>query len=123
MNGDERSEALTSVQGALKLMSARCQWAYWDDGDLRIINYLTRETFSANPIVLEVIRFFFSPRTIRDVMLAFDSYTRDSVGGAILKLIEARLLLECGSPESTRDSQVDSAWKPWLPEGGFRRID
>ena len=103
----------------MKLRSARCQSTYWDDGDLRIVNYLTRRTFSANPIVLEVIRFFFSPRTIREAMLEFDAYDGDSVGEAILKLIEGQLLLECGSSESARDDLLDSSWKPWLPEGGF----
>jgi SagB-type dehydrogenase family enzyme len=29
------------------------------------------------------------------------------------------LLLECDSPESARDDQLESSWKPWLPEGGF----
>ncbi|HEV7611582.1 MAG TPA: SagB family peptide dehydrogenase [Steroidobacteraceae bacterium] len=101
------------------MRSARCQSAHWVDGDLRIVNYLTRGSFSANPVVLEVIRFFFSPRTIRDAMLEFGSYTRESVGEAILKLIGAQLLLECGSPESARDDLLDSLWKPWLPEGGF----
>jgi SagB-type dehydrogenase family enzyme len=104
---------------AMKLRSARCQSAYWDNGELRIVNYLTRQTFSANPIVLEVIRFFFSPRTIREAMLEFSSYSGDSVGQAIVKLIEGQLLFECDSAESARDDLFDSSWKPWLPEGGF----
>ena len=107
------------MQGASTFRSARCQSAYWNDGDLRIVNYLTRETFSANPIVMELIRFFFSPRTIRDAMLEFDVYTRESVGEAILNLVDARLLLECGSPESVRDDLLACAWKPWLPEGAY----
>jgi SagB-type dehydrogenase family enzyme len=101
------------------LRSARCQSAYWDNGDLRIVNYLTRETFAANPIVLEVIGFFFTPRTIRKAMLEFDAYTPESVGEVILKLIEAELLLQCDSPEAARDDLLDSSWKPWLPEGGY----
>ena len=110
---------LTPVSGAIKLRSAHCQSAYWVDGDLRIVNYLTRGTFSAKPIVLELIRFFFSAATIRDAMLEFDSYTRESVAAAILKLIESQLLLECESPEAAQDDLLDSSWKPWLPEGGF----
>jgi SagB-type dehydrogenase family enzyme len=101
------------------LRSARCQSAYWVHGDLRIVNYLTRGRFAANPIVLELLRYFFPPRTIREAMLEFDSYTRKSVGEAILHLIEAGLLLECDSPEAARDELADSAWGPWLPEGGF----
>ena len=101
------------------MRSARCQSAYWDNGDLRIVNYLTRDRFSANPVALELIRFFFSPRTIREAMLEFNCYAPASVGEAILRLLEAQLLLECDSPESTRDELADSLWKPWLPEGGF----
>jgi SagB-type dehydrogenase family enzyme len=108
-----------SIPDAMKLRSARCQSTYWHNGDLRIVNYLTRRTFFANPIVLEVIRFFFSPRTIRQAMLEFKFYAGHTIGDAILKLIEGQLLLECDSPESARDELLDSSWKPWLPEGGF----
>jgi SagB-type dehydrogenase family enzyme len=107
------------MPGAMKLRSARCQTAYWDDGGLRIANYLARRTFSANPVVLEVIQFFFSPRTIREAMLEFNSYARDSIGEAILELLDYQLLLECGSTSAIRDDLLDSSWKPWLPEGGF----
>jgi len=103
----------------MKLKSASCQLAYWEDGDLRIVNYLTRRTFSANPIALEVIRFFFTPGTIQDALLEFRSYSRESVAQAILKLIEAQLLLEYGSAEWQQDTRVESSWKPWLPAGGF----
>lgn len=106
-------------RGALLLRSARSSCAYWANGNLRIVNYLTRSRFAANPIVLELLRFFLSPRTIRDAMLEFDSYTRKSVGATLLKLIRARLLLECDSPEAAHDELVDSSWRPWLPEGGF----
>jgi SagB-type dehydrogenase family enzyme len=108
-----------STRGVIRLRSARCQSAYWDRSDLRIVNYLTRGTFSANQVVLEVVRFFSSPKTIRQAMLEFDAYTRESVGEAILKLIDAGLLLECGSREWARDDFLASSWKPWLPEGGF----
>jgi SagB-type dehydrogenase family enzyme len=107
------------MQPAIILRSVRCQSAYWVDGDLRIVNYLTRGTFSANPIMLEVIRFFFSPKTVRDAMLEFDAYTPQSVGEAILNLIDAQLLLQCDSAEAARDDLLDSLWRPWLPEGGY----
>lgn len=103
----------------MKLTSASCQIAYWEEGGLRIANYLTRRTFSANPVTLEVIRFFFTPRTIRDALVEFRSYRPQSVAKAILKLIDAELLLDYGSAEWERDKLVESSWKPWLPEGGF----
>jgi SagB-type dehydrogenase family enzyme len=107
------------MRGATTLRSARCQSAYWDNGDLRLVNYLTRGEYAANPVVMEIIRFFFSPRTIRDALLEFDAYSPESVGEAILKLIDAQLLLECDSPEAARDELLDSQWKPWLPHGGY----
>lgn len=118
-SSEDRSPRCASVSGAVRLISARCQLAYWDDGSLRIVHYLTRRTFSANPIVLELIQFFFAPKTIRDAMVAFSSYTPASVGEAILKLIEAGLLLECDSRECERDRLADSFWKPWFPDGAL----
>jgi SagB-type dehydrogenase family enzyme len=102
-----------------KLMSASCQIAYWQDGRLRLANYLTRRTFAANLVTLEIIRFFFTPRTIQNALVEFRTYSRESVAGAILKLIDAGLLLEHGSAEWKRDKLVESSWKPWLPEAGF----
>ena len=107
------------ARASLKLKSASCQIAYWEGGRLRISNYLTRRTFSTNPATLDLIRFFFTPRTIQDALVEFRAYSRESVARAILQLIDARLLLEYGSAERERDELVGSSWKPWLPEGGF----
>jgi len=109
-------------RASLKLKSASCQIAYWEDGKLQIANYLTRRAFSASPASFDVIRFFFTPRTIRDALAEFHVYTRESVARAILQLIDAQLLLEYGSAECERDERVKSSWKPWLPEGGFHFI-
>lgn len=98
--------------------SALCQLAYWTDGDLRIVNFLTGKTFSADPRTLEVIHYFMTPRSIRDALLEFDSYSRQSVGDAILRLIETGVLLELDSPEWQRDRQLES-WNTWLPGGAF----
>jgi SagB-type dehydrogenase family enzyme len=107
------------ARASLKLKSASCQIAYWRGGKLRIANYLTRRTFSTNPATLNVIRFFFTPRTIQDALLEFRSYSREDVAKSILKLIDAQLLLEHGSAELERDERVASLWRTWLPEGGF----
>lgn len=104
---------------ALTLRSIRRPFVYLENGDLRIVNCLTRGTFAANPVVLELMRFFAAPRTIQQAMLEFGAYSPESVGNAILKLIEAELLLECNSAEAARDALLDSSWGPWLPEGGF----
>lgn len=102
-----------------KLTSASCQIAYWQAGRLRIANYLTGRTFAANPVTLEIVRFFFTPRSIEEALAELRAYSTKSVVGSILKLIEAGLLLEHGSDDWERDKQVESAWKPWLPEAGF----
>jgi len=104
---------------SLRLKSACCQIAYWEHGKLRIANYLTRRTFSTHAATLDVIRFFFTPRTMNDALVEFRSYSRSSVAMALLQLIDAQLLLEYGSAEWKRDERVCSTWRPWLPEGGF----
>jgi len=103
----------------MKLESASSQIAYWEGGNLRIANYLTRRSFATNPVTLELIRFFSTPGTIEKALVEFRAYSRESVAASILKLIEAQLLLEYGSAEWKRDKQVESTWGPWLPEGGF----
>ncbi len=106
-------------RSALKWKSASCQFAYWQAGQLRVTNYLTRRTFSTNVTMLDLMRFFSSPRTIRDALTEFRAYDSRSVGNAITKLIDAQLLLEHGSTAWHRDRRVESSWGPWLPEGGF----
>jgi SagB-type dehydrogenase family enzyme len=103
----------------MRLKSASCQIAYWEADKLQIANYLTRRTFSANLATFEVLRFYFTPRTIRAALGEFRAYSGESVARAILQLIDAQLLLEYGSAEWQRDERVKSSWKPWLPEGGF----
>jgi SagB-type dehydrogenase family enzyme len=110
------------AQKLVKLKSASCQIAYWDSGKLRIANYLTRRTFATNPVTLDLIRFFFTPRKIQDALAEFPTYSPDSVVRAILQLIDAQLLLEYGSAEWERDARVGLSWGPWLPEGGFHFI-
>src|ERR1700739_4385082 len=103
----------------VRLKSACCQIAYWDRGTLRIANSLTRRTFEAEPATLEVIRSFSSPRTIQDALAQLRSYSRSSVATAILRLIDAQLLLEYGSEQWGPDRLVESSWRRWLPEGGY----
>jgi SagB-type dehydrogenase family enzyme len=104
---------------SLRLKSASCQIAYWEHGKLRVANFLTGRAFSTHPATLDVIRFFFTPRTMQDALVEFRSYSRKSVAMALLQLIDAQLLLEYGSVEWKRDERVCSSWRPWLPEGGF----
>jgi SagB-type dehydrogenase family enzyme len=107
------------ARGPLRLRSASCQIAYWEGGQLHIANYLTRRSFSTHPETLNLIRFFFAPRTIREAFLEFQSYSRESIGRAIVKLIDAQLLLEQGSAELKRDEHIASSWRTWLPDGAF----
>jgi SagB-type dehydrogenase family enzyme len=106
-------------RASLKLKSASCQFAYWEGGKLRIANYVTGRTFTANRVALDVIGFFLAPRTIQDALVEFHPYRRESVVDSILELIDAQLLLEYGCTEWQRDQQVSSSWRPWLPEAGM----
>ena len=86
---------------------------------MRIANYLTGQTFAAKPVTLELIRFFFKPRTIENALVEFRAYARESVGAAIVELVEAQLLLEHRSAAWRRDKLLESSWGPWLPEASF----
>ena len=101
-----------------KFGSALSHIVYWKDGDLRIVNYVTGKAFSADTRILEVIHFFSTPRTIRDALLKFGAYSPESVGDAILGLIDAGVLLEYESPQWRHDRLLQS-WDPWLPGGAF----
>jgi SagB-type dehydrogenase family enzyme len=101
-----------------KFGSASSHLVHWKDGELRIVNYVTGKGFSTNIRILEVLQFFMSPRTVREALLEFDAYSRESVGDAILRLIGAELLLEYESPEWRHDRLLLS-WEPWLPGGAF----
>jgi len=101
------------------LKSASCQIAYWKGGKLRLANYLTRRTFTANPVTLGLIQFFFVPHTIADAVRAFGAYSAASVARAIVKLVDAQLLLEYRSAEWRRDQLLEASWGRWLPEAGF----
>lgn len=105
----------------MKVQSASCQIVYWEGGSRRLLvaNYLTRRTFATDPVTLDLMRFFFIPRTIQDALVEFRSYNRKSVAASILRMIDVEILLECGSAEWKRDKLVESTWRPWLPEGGF----
>jgi len=103
----------------LKLQSASCQIAYWEGGQLRIVNYLARRTFATNAVTLDLVRLFCHPRTIKNALDEFRAYSARSAAQAIVELIDAQLLLEYGSAEWKRDRQVQSSWKAWLPEGCF----
>ena len=104
---------------SVKLKSASCQIAYWEGGGLRIANYLTRKTFSADPAALKLMDFFSTPRTIEEALFEFRNYSRKSVAKSLLQLIDAQLLLMQGSAELEQDARVSAAWRPWLPECAF----
>ena len=107
------------IADPMKLQSASCLIAFWKGGELRIANYLTRRTFSTNSVTLELLRFFSTPRTLRQAVSEFGAYSSRSVGRTIVRLIDAQLLLEHRSAEWQRDQLLESSWGPWLPEGGF----
>ena len=114
-----RPRGTKSAPAGLRLQSAACQLAYWEAGELRIVNFLVRRTFRANPVALELLRYFQAPRHIAQALSAFKGYRSESVARAILGLIEAQLLLEHGSPPWEEDRRTASTWKAWLPEGAF----
>lgn len=98
--------------------SARCLSAWLEDGALRLANFASGAVLAAHPVVLELLQFFCRPASAAAAMRRFTAYTPASVGQAMVELLDAGLLLECGSEADARDAYLADHWRHWLPEGG-----
>ncbi len=104
----------------MKLKSASCQIAYWEGGRLRIANYLTRRTFSTNPVTLDRDPFLLHPADdpgcARRVPLLQPGERRQGDTAA------DRWRSSCSSTAQPNGSGMNWSSRhgdPWLPEGGF----
>ena len=92
---------------------------YWREGRLLFHNFATRQTFSAEPVVCEVLNFFRRWRTSQEAVNYFSNYARGSVRSTVAELVGHGLLLRKDSIEAIRDNRIAKVWHSWLPEGSF----
>jgi SagB-type dehydrogenase family enzyme len=78
-------------------------------------NYETASVIRATPLVVELLDFFGSPRSLSEAQRRFSAYPRRLLERAI-HLLERRKLLE---RPGSRASGSLSAWGAWNPSAGF----
>lgn len=102
-----------------RLRRASTLEVYWQNNQLCFHNYATRQTVSANVVVVDLLDFFGKWRTSREAIARFAQYTPASIERAVRQLRRHRLLLEEGSPDAAGDRCIAKQWSAWLPQGSF----
>jgi SagB-type dehydrogenase family enzyme len=90
--------------------------SYWRQGSLLLVNYATRQTASADPLIFEILNFCTDWRTLEDV----DRAVGPSPATAVLLdgLVRLSLLQRSDRPVDAATAATDTLG-PWHPEVGF----
>jgi SagB-type dehydrogenase family enzyme len=92
--------------------------AYWRSGSLRLVNYATRETSEANPLVCELLDFCGEWRTLSEIEHGLSAAPSPLMRVLVERLVSLSLLLRSDRPVDSRVVAMD-ALAPWNPEVGF----
>lgn len=107
------------TRGGLELRRARSLLVYWQDGELRFVNFAGGLTASGRPITCELLDFFNEWKTAKQVFSHFAGYSRKSVNSTVNQLTERGLLVRRNSAAAHLDAELSRKWSAWLPEGSF----
>ncbi len=105
--------------GGLELRRARSLLVYWQDGELRFVNFARGVTVSGRLVTCNVLDFFNEWKTANQAASHFAGYSRKSVNSTVNQLIERGLLVRKNSAEARFDAELSRRWSSWLPEGSF----
>src|SRR5262245_38160608 len=89
-----------------RLRRARSVTMHWREGRLAFENYLTRQTITAEPIVVEVLSFFDRWRSPVDLIRRLSQFSPASVRRTLSTLVRHTLLVREGSPDARRDDTL-----------------
>lgn len=92
--------------------------AYWHQGSLRIVNYATRDTSDADPLVCELLNFCGEWRTLPEVENGLSVGPSPLLPTLVDRLVRFSLLVRSDRPVDSRVSSMESLG-PWNPEVGF----
>lgn len=92
--------------------------AYWHKGSFRIVNYATRYTSEADPLVCELLNFCGEWRTLGEVEGGLSVGASPLLPALVDRLVTLSLLLRSDRPVDARIASMDSL-DPWNPEVGF----
>ena len=91
---------------------------YWDGTDLRIQNYLTRVTVTAELASLSLLAFFGRPRCPQELVRAIAPDQREAILRAI-RLMKRYTLLEPLNERSKRREHASAQWRGWGVEARY----
>src|SRR5947207_9615783 len=109
-------------RAGLQLRRARSLLIYWQEGELRFLNFARGRTLAGRAITCELLDFFNEWKTAKQAIAHFTSFTPASVNSTLSQLIRHGLLLRKNSAAERFDSQLARQWSCWLPEGSFHFI-
>jgi SagB-type dehydrogenase family enzyme len=105
--GEKKNNARTS---GLKLRASPNIVMYFSHRVLIIENYITRQSFQANPDTCELLRYFTKWRTASEASVAFGSYSKKSVLDSVQNLLENGLLTTRGSEQDRLEEKFGEEW-------------
>ena len=92
--------------------------AYWRDGSLRIVNYATRDTSEADPLVCELLNFCGDWRTLNEIEHGLSVAPSPLMRDLVERIVSLSFLLRSDRPVDSRVVAMDGLG-PWNPEVGF----
>jgi len=92
--------------------------AHWHQGSLRIVNYATRHTTEADPLVCELLNFCGEWRTLPEIEHDLSVGDSSLIPVLLDRLVGFSLILRSDRPVDSRITSMNSLG-PWNPEVGF----
>jgi SagB-type dehydrogenase family enzyme len=92
--------------------------AFWRNGTLRVVNYATRKTSTANPLVLELMDGCAEWRTLDEIRKMSSEGESPLLQALLERLVSLDLFERSDRPSDPRVSLMDRL-APWNPEAGF----
>lgn len=112
------SRARRGLRAAARFRRSPHLVAYWRSGSLRIVNYATRDTSEADPLVCELLNFCGDWRTFQEIEHGLSAAPSPLMPALVERLVSLSLLLRSDRPVDSRIGAMD-ALGPWNPEVGF----
>jgi SagB-type dehydrogenase family enzyme len=91
---------------------------HWHQDSLRIVNYATRHTTEADPLVCELLNLCGQWRTLAEIESALSIGVSRLISVLVDRLVSFSLLVRSDRPIDSRITAMDSLG-PWNPEVGF----
>lgn len=83
---------------------------YFNQGELKIENYMTRQTFEGSLDTLKLLTFFSEWKTLSEAKRAFSEYTAASLSSSTRNLLGNGLLIRKGSEQERQDAIFAPDW-------------